>query len=102
MHKFVFSVILLALMSSPALAEKCSGKWGGRVATSVDFKSGSALRYCYLNDCWNSDWLGDKSKRLTFRVGDGGATVEMTKRGKGYRAVWRNGNQVARADLTCK
>lgn len=98
----ILATVAIFVIPGQALAEKCSGRWGGQVSTTVTFQDGNKLRYCYQNDCYDSEWLGDKSKRLVFRVGNDGATVEMEARAKGYFATWRFGNQKATATLTCK
>lgn len=92
----------LLFANQSALAEKCTGSWGGSAPTSITFKAGHKLRYCYRDQCWNSEWLGDKASKLVFRIGNGGATVEMTARKGGYKAIWRNGNNSSRANLSCK
>lgn len=48
------AALAMVLGAGPALAETCSGKWGGTVATTVTFQGGTKLRYCYRNECWNT------------------------------------------------
>ena len=102
MKGLLLTISALLIMTSGAFAEKCSGKWGGRAKTSITFKSGQNLRYCYEAQCWNSEWIGSKSSKISFRIGNGGAFVEMKKSGSGYNAVWRNGEQSSKAKLACK
>ena len=94
--------IAAVLSTTVAYAETCTGKWGGVDATSIIFLSSDQLRYCYLNECWNSVFSGDKKKKIKFRVGGGQARVEMTAKGAGYAATWRSGNNSSKATLTCK
>lgn len=102
LRSLILPALVFVLIPSTAAAEKCNGMWGGKVKTSVEFKSGNKLRYCYARECWSSKWLGDKDKKLIFRLNNSGSTVEMTKRRGGYRAVWRNGNRSAKASLSCQ
>ena len=99
---FLATVIAVVAWSGGAYAMKCSGAWDGSVPTSVTFQGGDNIRYCYKTECWNSEIIGDKSKKFMFRVGNSGATVEMVARSGGYRATWRYGNNSSKANLQCK
>ena len=93
---------LLFVLTTAAVAQECTGHWDGQVATTVNFTGEKTLRYCYLRDCWNVEFAGDKASKLMFRVGNSSATVEMTARQGGYSANWRAGARHSSAIYRCK
>lgn len=98
----VLSAVIGLSSASIASAEKCVGKWDGKASTSVTFKKSDRLRYCFERRCWNEEYLGNKARKISFRLGTSGATVEMVSKKYGYAATWRNGSQSSRAKLVCK
>lgn len=98
----VFAVAVGAAVSTPAMAEKCSGRWGGEVPTTVTFLDGGKLRYCFRSQCWTNPWTGDKAAKVTFFVGGGNAKATMKAADGGYRATWSSGTNSSIAKLTCK
>ena len=98
----VLSALVGLSLTSIASAEKCIGKWDGKVPTSVKFKKSDRLRYCFKKQCWNEEYLGNKAKKISFRLGASGATVEMVAKKYGYAATWRNGKRSSKAKLVCK
>lgn len=101
-HVMMASAGLILLMTGVAYAEKCTGSWGGVATSTVEFKGGNNVRYCYQTQCWNSEFTGEKTGKLKFRVGDRGAYVEMRAKGSGYSATWRNGSNYSNAEFRCK
>lgn len=97
----IASAVVLASFST-AQAERCTGKWDGQADTSVTFKEGRNLTYCFRGECWNEAFTGSKGSLLRFPVGTQGAAVTMTRSGNGYRAIWRYRNESSRATLTCQ
>lgn len=96
------AAVAITALPTDALAERCVGSWGGTAPTTVTFNDGNQLRYCYgQQQCWDAEWVGDKAKKLMFRFGDGGATVEMKAVKGGYSADYRYGSDSAHANLKC-
>ncbi len=89
--------------STSAFAEKCRGSWGGQAATTIEFKGGKKIKYCYQARCWNETFTGSKSGKLEFPVGNQGARVWLTKSGaKSYKAKYRWGNDRSATTYRCK
>lgn len=103
-HASFAALVAASMVALPiaAHAERCVGSWGEGAPTTITFKDGNQLRYCYGQQCWNAEWVGDKATKLMFRFGDGGATVEMKAVKGGYSADWRYGGNSAHAFLRCK
>lgn len=102
MNAIICAGIIMLASVSMASAEICTGKWGGQSKTSVTFKKGDKVRYCFKAQCYNEEFVGDKKKKIMFSLGNSGATVTLVASGRGYKAKWRNGNNSARATLKCK
>ena len=92
---------LLAL-GSPALAQSCSGVWSGGQKTTLKFNGGSKVQYCFISECFNENFVGDKNGELQFPVGGRGAFITLNKTSDGYKAKYRFGNSSSRARYRCK
>lgn len=99
--KIIFTTAIALGIANSAGATTCSGKWGNSAATTVEFKSGNKVKYCYEAQCWTSA-IYKSGNDYMFRVGKSSASVELKASGKGYKANWRAGNDSSNANLTCK
>lgn len=100
---FLAATALAIGITTQAHAEKCTGKWGGTAATSVEFKGGKKVRYCYEGQCWNQRFSGSKDSKLKFPVGFSGAFVTLFKRdGNKYHADYKHGSNEASATYACR
>ncbi|MBZ0130813.1 MAG: hypothetical protein K8F59_17080 [Rhodobacteraceae bacterium] len=104
MYKLAIVISALALVGFPTTlsAQTCSGKWNGKTSTSVEFKLGGKIEYCFAKDCWTSKVYQNGKDFLFVVGGNSGASVEMKAAGKGYNATWQNGKNSAKAKLTCQ
>jgi hypothetical protein len=100
MRVLFYTIVILLASTGMALAEKCTGKWGGQTATSVMFSGGKKVRYCYKTQCWNAQFAGSTASRLKFTVGS--ATVSLRRAGSGYKATWQYKARKAFANLSCR
>lgn len=106
MRKILTALTVFACVASlptVAYATSCSGKWSDGASTSIRFKAGNKLRYCYKSRCWNSTYTGKEGKKIRFKIGKTQAKVSLTPSGSNkYKAFWSFGGNASRGSYSCR